>query len=806
MALFLPKLRVDHDDLGSCSVASLRSTSSSAFPVVMEKQRQGKPSSEALLEYNTIHVVRHRQSSSGTRYGYYDGAADAKPQISAATLPRIRVPSLFRRRPRPSLNTVDSSSSQKSGSLKYPDRFVPTRRPTLDSVVESFRVNKDPVTLSPEERLLRHKDATADAFSARRRVTSPSPRLNRAAPPLPRRNFSRIRSGGSGGASVLTFHREPPSANGERQVSVGTVWTVGGLAPFSTGVPNGRGGFIGSGTNAPMYTTPFSIARSKAQEELENHERRLAEALDIDRSARVLDFRDPSISPLRSLGNDNNRSIEAEGKTTWSGTEWVLPSPDQSAFRYPPMLRSLADCMQRPRSPKSFGYFRCNLSSELPSCLEEQVLISCRVLDAPNLRDDFYCSILAYSSTCHTLAVGLGALLYAWSEKAGVRLISSGSQNGSWLTSLAFSSTEGGRSILAFGKSDGSLSLMSLTDGMISVNDGMIPRHQLQQPSPIACITWKPATTMRLSQCPVTPGLMVRTEDLVVGDELGSIYYYSVEWPEAWEVTRNGWSGSTTLLARISIHTQQICGLSFNPDGSMFGSGGNDNLCCLYETREVLEPELGNYQVTEEVFVGADGVRQVRPVRSRNSVKELRRGAEKHRWIHGAAVKAIAFCPWREGLVATSGGSNDKCIHFFHTSSGACLATISVAAQVTSLIWSTTRREIVATFGYAQPDHPYRIAIFSWPSCKQEGEHRALYAIAYPGGPNESSTSREGGRGLSRTAKEGCIVVACSDESVKFHEVWTAGQKATIGGEGLLGGSDILEGLEGIDKEGEVIR
>lgn len=82
-------------------------------------------------------------------------------------------------------------------------------------------------------------------------------------------------------------------------------------------------------------------------------------------------------------------------------------------------------------------------------------------------------------------------------------------------------------------------------------------------------------------------------------------------------------------------------------------------------------------------------------------------------------MKAIAFCPWREGLVATGGGSHDKCIHFFHTTSGVALATIAVHAQVTSLIWSTTRREIAATFGYAQPEHPYRIAVFSWPKCRQ---------------------------------------------------------------------------------------
>jgi len=337
-----------------------------------------------------------------------------------------------------------------------------------------------------------------------------------------------------------------------------------------------------------------------------------------------------------------------------------------------------------------------------------------RVLDAPNLRDDFYCSVLAYSATCHTLAVGLGTLLYAWSEAQGVHLLNGGTTNGPHLTSLAFSSVQGRKCVLAFGKSDGSLSLMSLYDSMI-------PRFEIQQPSAIACVTWRPATTMRRSKCPITPGMLVQTEDLLVGDEQGSIYYYSVEWPEAWEVTRNGWSGSMTLLVRISIHTQQICGLSFNADGSLLGTGGNDNLCCLFQTRSILEITQEHGENAQEMFIGADGIRRVRspPLDGRSTVKEIRGGAEKHRWVHGAAVKAIAFCPWRSGLVATSGGSNDKCIHFFHTSSGACLATISVAAQVTSLIWSTTRREIAATFGYAQPEHPYRIAVFSWPECKQ---------------------------------------------------------------------------------------
>ncbi|PQE17395.1 meiosis-specific apc c activator ama1 protein [Rutstroemia sp. NJR-2017a BVV2] len=573
-------------------------------------------------------------------------------------------------RSRTSLSSQESTPTKKcTGSLRSPDRFLPFLRDSQQST-QTFRANKDPDTLSTYEKLIRNSSASLDAFQPRRRVTTPIPLAVR---PDTRRNLT----GNRGRVKLIEQNAYT--------VSVGTVWAVGGVAPASAGISNGRGGLMGSGTNAPLYTTSFSASRPKAQDDSEKHEDRLAQALEIDRIQRVFEFRHPAVSPPASPTNGKGKKQKLHPKTQWNGTEWVLGGPEH-------------------------------------------------ILDAPNLRDDFYCSVLAYSATSHTLAVGLGSLLYAWSEMAGVHLLHGG-------------------------------------------------------------------------------GMMVKTEDLIVGDEQGNVYYYAVEWPDVWEVTRDGWSGSMTLLARISIHSQQICGLSFSTDGALFATGGNDNLCCLFRTNEVTRPSRDPGPTTEEVFLGTAGIRRIHSVAGQNHVKEIISGSEKHRWVHGAAVKAIAFCPWRDGLIATGGGSNDKCIHFFHTSSGACLATISVAAQVTSLIWSTTRREIAATFGYAQPEHPYRIAVFSWPECKQvaavpwEGEHRALFAIPYPGGPNEGGRGREGGRALSRTAQEGCIVVASSDESVKFHEVWTSAVKATSGtGEGLLGGSDILEGLEGIDKEGEVIR
>jgi hypothetical protein len=75
-----------------------------------------------------------------------------------------------------------------------------------------------------------------------------------------------------------------------RQLSAGGIWNVGG--PFAAsdtvaGVSDGRGGVLGSGTNAPLFTSSF-FDRADPEAELETYERRLALALEINQSDRVL--------------------------------------------------------------------------------------------------------------------------------------------------------------------------------------------------------------------------------------------------------------------------------------------------------------------------------------------------------------------------------------------------------------------------------------------------------------------------------------------------------------------------------------
>ena len=420
------------------------------------------------------------------------------------------------------------------------------------------------------------------------------------------------------------------------------------------------------------------------------------------------------------------------------------------------------------------------------------------MLDAPSLRDDYYCSLLAYSQSAECLAVGLGSQVYLWSEAKAVRSNETiNAQSTAYITSLSFSSSLGGRSILAIGRNDGHVTLWSPLEAHF--------RFMTKQQHPVSCVSFSSKPIKRPSRRHST--LVSSTEELLIGDEAGIISIYSVEWPPEDEKDLFDWPGELTLIKKMAMHSQQVCGLAWSPSGYHFASGGNDNACCIFERSNIIRdnPNCRGESIVdiiqrEENHLDAEDRRE----RRKSFVHE---GREKHRWFVNAAVKAIAFCPWQQGLIAIGGGSNDRCIHFYHVQSGACLATIDCAAQVTSLIWSITRREIAATFGFPQPEHPYRIAVFSWPSCAEvvaipwADEDRALFAVPYPGCPNDGRTNGEGSSWWSRTREEGCIVIVTSGASIKFHEIWSDGKKATSPKKGCLGGSDIIELLHGIEKE-----
>ncbi|KAE9975626.1 hypothetical protein BLS_002504 [Venturia inaequalis] len=629
-----------------------------------------------------------------------------------------------------------------------PDRFIPSRdSPGAQTPRESFLLSRPPDRLASNERFTRMRTTSPDPFS--NALPSP-PRTTRVSRPP-------VRPVGS----LPTSPRTSVTSVAPRVASQGSVWQIGGPASLGDsviGVSDGRGGMIARGTNAPLYTSTF-LSRPDQAAELDVFERRLAVALDIDISSKTIQYATPPSTPIGSP--QAKRGIfSPSGASTrvWQDSEWKQPG-------------------------------------------------NTAVLDAPSLRDDYYCSLLAYSDTAKCLAVGLGNHVYLWTEAVNNDLPDSlKTPYGSHVTSLAFSSNEGGKSILAIGRADGRIILWS--------PDETTWRFDSVQPSPVCCVAFRPQPVKRASKR--DRYTEVYTDELLIGDEVGHVYIYSIEWPSQEQRDLFAWNGALTLIARIEAHTQQICGLSWSPDGKWFATGGNDNICHLFQSKKVLEyADTSNRQrepMKSFMFNHPGTCPSQQVINMTQEACKIPATLARHVWSLSAAVKAIAFCPWQRGLVAIGGGSNDRCVHFYHTISGACLATIDCSAQVTSLIWSNTRREIAVTFGFAQPEHPYRIAVFAWPSCKQVvgipwyDEHRALYAIPYPGGPNTGEGKGEGGVWWNRTQEEGCIVVATSDCSIKFHEVWAEERKATTSRMGMLGGSDILESLHGIDKPGDVIR
>ncbi|KAG8627661.1 hypothetical protein KVT40_005144 [Elsinoe batatas] len=571
-------------------------------------------------------------------------------------------------------------------------------------------------------------------------------------------------------------------AAAQRSVSTGSIFFMDDNRVLSDGVhsiSDGRGRRVASGTNAPLHTSNF-FGKGDPTEERDMFKERLAVAFDYHLCEKILN--PPLYRPSAGLPGSYDRASVVRQKPAWKDNAWTYESPSS-------------------------------------------------LLDAPGLRDDYYCSLLSYCPTAQCLA----------SEAEGVKTPESlTSPFSSHITSLSFSSEAGQKSILAIGRADGRVTLWNTL--------AREPCFDSDQPSPVSCVSFSPRQIRRHSYRDST--VRAEMEILAVGDEAGNIYVYAVEYPDQDERHLYDWHGALNILVRLEAHSQQVCGLAWSIDDAFLATGSNDNSVYIFELRTIFPknkrstrpsrrpPDAGNPPgITHPRITIPTSLRPARsypfasprPHIDSSSYITLPASSARHHIALSAAVKALSFSPWAPSLLALGAGSNDRGIHFHHALSGQKLAAIDCAAQVTSLTWSTTRREIAATFGFAQPDHKVRVAVYSWPDCivrvkvEWAGEERALWGIAFRGGPEKAGVGGRGrgkwkarGRGRARgtrTEREGCLVVATSDASIKFHEVWGEGPGGarvvgSVGGVGSLG-SEVLEEVEGFGlgrERGLVIR
>jgi hypothetical protein len=206
--------------------------------------------------------------------------------------------------------------SSRKGPSCAPDRYIGSRRPPAITR-ESFELNKPAERLDLNQ-LGRGGHWVNDPFGRRLRRSG---RLNDELRGL-REAHSLIIGRASAHRRVANLvHRRVLSTLGTRQVSTGAVWNVGGPSAVSDtviGVSTGRGGMLGSGTNAPLYTSTF-LNRADPEAELEAYERRLALAMDVDQADRILQH-SPTPSTSHSM---KSRTVASHMKHTWRDSAWI---------------------------------------------------------------------------------------------------------------------------------------------------------------------------------------------------------------------------------------------------------------------------------------------------------------------------------------------------------------------------------------------------------------------------------------------------------------------------------------------------
>jgi cell division cycle 20, cofactor of APC complex len=127
------------------------------------------------------------------------------------------------------------------------------------------------------------------------------------------------------------------------------------------------------------------------------------------------------------------------------------------------------------------------------------------------------------------------------------------------------------------------------------------------------------------------------------------------------------------ISSKYKGHNQEVCGLKWNDDGTCLASGGNENYLCLWDA--AMSGRNGNESEYEP----------------RQTLKQ-----------HKAAVKALDWCPFHRGLLASGGGTADRTIKFWNSMSGALLNSVDTGSQVCSLVWSRHQREICSSHGYSE--------------------------------------------------------------------------------------------------------
>lgn len=314
-----------------------------------------------------------------------------------------------------------------------------------------------------------------------------------------------------------------------------------------------------------------------------------------------------------------------------------------------------------------------------------------KVLDAPELADDFYLNLVDWGSA-NILGVGLGSCVYMWNSTSGKVTQLCKLPDNDLVTSVAWIQR-------------GSHLAVGTHKGFVQIYDaekGRRLRTMTGHTARVGALAWN-------------------EHILTSGSRDRLIYHRDVRSPNQYS-------------HRLAGHKQEVCGLRWNTEDGQLASGGNDNKLCVWD--KLSETPLYRFS------------------------------------NHVAAVKAIAWSPHQHNLLASGGGTADRTIKFWNTSTGSLIKEVDTGSQVCNLAWSKNSDEIVSTHGYSQN----QIVVWKYPKMEQVVSltghtYRVLYLSSSPDGTT--------------------VVTGAGDETLRFWRVFgnKGGEKAgPVDGLSLGGG------------------
>lgn len=289
-----------------------------------------------------------------------------------------------------------------------------------------------------------------------------------------------------------------------------------------------------------------------------------------------------------------------------------------------------------------------------------------RTLDAPNLLDDYYLNLLDWSST-NVLSVALDNTVYLCdaSDSSISELLIADEEEGP-VTSVSWAPD--GRQI-AVGLNNSVVQLWDWqSDKKVNKICLSLPRFSHSDVMAISIFDMIQLQLRALKGHHERVGALAWNGPiLTTGGQDGIIINHDVRIRDHIVQTYRG-------------HTQEVCGLKWSPSGQQLASGGNDNLLYIWDK------SMASHNASSQYFHQLDE--------------------------HCAAVKALAWCPFQNNLLASGAGSSDGSIKFWNTQTGACLNTVDTHSQVCSLLWNRHERELLSSHGLNQN----QLSLWKYPS------------------------------------------------------------------------------------------